>query len=43
MAVVSIGSSKRPSSKGHRPPPRFVPGKKFHVEKERLSSYHMYG
>ena len=29
MAVVSIGSSKRPSSKGHRPPPRFVPGKKI--------------
>src|SRR5574344_1573233 len=29
MAAVTYGSVKRPGSKGHRPPPRFVPAKKI--------------
>ena len=29
MAAISVNAVKRPSSKGHRPPPRFVPGKKI--------------
>ena len=36
MAVVSLNAIKRPGSKGHRPPPRFVPDKKMNFRERAI-------